>query len=99
MAFRRAKAADPACGSGIFLRTLLELKFESIQSGVTTNVIQEAFENVFGLDMDVNAAQATRLSLALLSLALTSSFPSQLNVFSVEAIEYFEKNPGLKNSH
>jgi len=98
MAFRRVRAADPACGSGIFLRTLLELKFESIQSGVTTNTIQEAFENVFGLDMDVNAAQATRLSLALLSLVLTNSFPPQLNVFSVEAIEYFERNPELKNS-
>jgi tRNA1(Val) A37 N6-methylase TrmN6 len=98
MAFRRIKAADPACGSGIFLRTLLELKFEPIQSRVTTTLIQEAFENVLGLDMDVNAAQATRLSLALLSLALTSSFPPQLNVFSVEAIEYFQKHPELRDS-
>lgn len=97
-AFRRIRASDPACGSGIFLRTLLELKFEPIQSGVTTSLIQDAFENVLGLDVDINAAQATRLSLALLSLALTSSFPPRLNVFSKEAIEYFQKNPQLKNS-
>jgi len=97
-AFRRMKAADPACGSGIFIRTLMELKYDPIRNGVTTTDVHESFQNVLGLDWEVNAAQATRLSLALLSLTLTGSFPPQLQVFGVEAIEYLEKHPELRDS-
>jgi hypothetical protein len=96
--FRNMTAADPACGSGIFIRTLLETKFDPVQNGVTTAEVHEAFKNVLGLDWEINAAQATRLSLALLSLALTGSFPSELNVIAAEGIEYFQQHGKLRNS-
>lgn len=97
-AFRRMTATDPSCGSGIFIRTLLELKFEPVRPGVTSRDVHTGFQNVCGIDVDVNAVQATKLSLALLSLALTGSLPPQLNVFAAEAIEYFQRHPNLKNS-
>jgi len=96
--FRRLKAADPACGSGIFLRTLLELQCDPIRNGATTEFIIEAFDNVFGIDVDENACQATRLSLALLYLVLVNSFPKNLNIVSHEAIEYYQQHPNLRNS-
>lgn len=98
MTFRNMTAADPACGSGIFIRTLMETKFDPVQNGVTTTEVHEAFKNVLGVDWEVNAAQATRLSLALLSLALTGSFPSELNVVAAEGIEYFQQHDELRNS-
>lgn len=87
--FRRIASADPACGSGIFLRTLLELQCDPTQDGLTTDQIHAAFRNIFALDVDENASQATRLSLALLHLVLTDSLPSELAVVSDDAIEYF----------
>lgn len=97
--FKRIKVADPACGSGIFLRTILELICDPTKNGVTTELIENSFSNVFGLDVDENACQATRLSLALLHLILIDSLPKELNVISVESIEYFINNPEIKNNY
>ncbi|OGO39863.1 MAG: hypothetical protein A2Z03_06060 [Chloroflexi bacterium RBG_16_56_8] len=92
LAFKRIRAIDPACGSGIFPRTLLELQCDPVQDGVTTDLIHTAFGNVVGLDIDENACQATRLSLALLHLVLTNELPEKLNVISAESIEYFQQH-------
>jgi methylase of polypeptide subunit release factors len=99
LAYRRIRTADPACGSGIFLRTLLELQCDPTYDGMTTELIQTVFGNVLGLDFDENACQATRLSLALLHLILTSRLPQTLNVYSEESIKYYVEHPKLKGSY
>jgi hypothetical protein len=99
LVYKRIRTADPACGSGIFLRTLLELQCDPSYDGVTTELIQTAFGNVLGLDFDENACQATRLSLALLHLILTSRLPQTLNVYSEESIKYYTEHPELKDSY
>ncbi|TET12539.1 MAG: SAM-dependent DNA methyltransferase, partial [Candidatus Thorarchaeota archaeon] len=99
LAYKRIQTADPACGSGIFLRTLLELQCDPTQDGVTTELIQTAFGNVLGLDIDENACQATRLSLALLYLVLTHRLPETLDVFSAESIKYYQEHPKLKGTY
>ena len=83
---------------GIFLRTLLELQFDSVGKEITTSFIEEAFEHVFGMDIDTNACQATRLSLSLLHLVLVDSLPKKLNIVTTEAIECFQSQVGLRNS-
>jgi len=97
--FKRIRAADPACGSGIFLRTLLELQCDPTQNGVNAQLIQTAFQNVLGLDADENACQATRLSLALLHLLLTGVFPLTLNITAAESIGYYQEHPELKGRY
>jgi len=96
LVFKRIRAVDPACGSGIFLRTLLELKCDPRQDDITTELIDRAFGDVVGLDVDSNATQATILSLSLLHLVLTDTLPESLNVFASEAIEYYQKNSQVK---
>ena len=99
LAYKRIRTADPACGSGIFLRTLLELQCDPTHDGVTTELIQTAFGNVLGLDIDENACQATRLSLALLHLILTSQLPQTLSVYAEESIKYYQNHPELRGAY
>lgn len=86
--FRELKAIDPACGSGIFLRTLLELQCDPMNSMSSKDSRKQAFRNVTGLDVDVNACEATRLSLSLLHLVLTDEFPRSLDIQNYDAVEY-----------
>ena len=99
LAYKRIRTADPACGSGIFLRTLLELQCDLAQDRMTTERIQTVFGNVLGMDVDENACQATRLSLALLHLVLTNHLPPTLNVSSKESIQYYQEHPELKGTY
>jgi type I restriction-modification system DNA methylase subunit len=78
--YKKIKTIDPACGSGIFLRTLLELQYESLSSRLNTEGIQKLFFNVHGIDIDENACNATKLSLSLLHLILTGELPKELNI-------------------
>lgn len=96
--FRNLRVADPACGSGIFLRTLLELQCDPVYSEVTTSLIRQAFENVLGIDVDENATRATQLSLSLLYQVLTDELPEQLNIISAEALQFFLGHPETRNS-
>lgn len=96
--FKKAVVSDPACGSGIFLRTLLELRYEDLTILDSDVEIEEGFKNVIGVDIDPNATQATKLSLASLHFALTDKFPKTLNINTSEAIEYVWNNPNIKNS-
>jgi len=97
LVFRGIRSLDPACGSGIFLRTLLELQCEPIDD-LTTEKITASFANVSGLDRDENACQATRLSLALLHLVLTDRVPANLDIKSEEILRFAETNPAqLRN--
>ncbi len=85
-AFRNLRIVDPACGSGIFLRTLLELQCNPTTPGTTLASIREAFRLAEGIDRDPNATAATRLSLALLHLVATGDLPNQLQIRTSNAI-------------
>lgn len=85
--FRELSSIDPACGSGIFLRTLLEQQCNPLNYGVTPQSIATAFANVAGIDIDANACEATKLSLSLLHLLSTGSLPLALNIQNTNAIE------------
>ena len=95
--FRELEVADPACGSGIFLRTFLERKTE--RQDLSTTDIKKCFEGVLGLDIDENACQASRLSLALLHLMRTDKLPkaSAIKIKAKEAIEFFQKHSNLRD--
>jgi anti-anti-sigma regulatory factor len=86
--FRELRSIDPACGSGIFLRNLLELQCDPSAPGITTASITQAFLRTEAIDKDVNACEATRLSLALLHLIATGNLPkaSDLRVTNTDAI-------------
>jgi type I restriction-modification system DNA methylase subunit len=97
--FKKIKIAEPAVGSGIFLRSLLEIKCDPRQEGISDDQIEEAFQDILGVDIDPNATKATQLSLALLQLILINSFPKSLNIITQESIEYFENNPNLYGTY
>jgi hypothetical protein len=90
--FRQLKTIDPACGSGIFLRTLLELQCNPLVPGTTPQTINTAFKNTFAIDRDPNACQATRLSLSLLHLVATGALPQSLNVRNNDSIQLALEN-------
>lgn len=96
--FRSLKTADPACGSGIFLRTMLEMRCDPFQEIDMREPTKKAFSHILGIDIDENACQATRLSLYLLHLVLTGQFPRRLKVVKADAVSYFNSNKRLANS-
>jgi type I restriction-modification system DNA methylase subunit len=96
--FQRLKTGDPACGSGIFLRTILETKFETLLDSFTTQSISEGFELVSGVDIDANACAAARLSLSLLSLVLTGAVPRSLDIIQADTLAAYRKNTLLRDS-
>ena len=94
--YRQLKTVDPACGSGLFLRTQLELQCDPAHDGVDSQAIESAFENAWGIDIDGNASQATRLSLASLYLVLTGKLPRRLNIFTADSFGHYESHPELR---
>jgi len=80
--FKRLSSIDPACGSGIFLRTLLEFQCDPTNDSLRPDLVEAAFLNTVGVDKDPNAVAAARLSLSLLHLVLTNTLPRELSVFS-----------------
>lgn len=82
---RDLRVLDPACGSGIFLRTLLELECD-VEPLPTAVEVRAAIENLNGVDIDRNAVNATMLSLSLLFLVLTGEFPILLRVSQRDAL-------------
>jgi hypothetical protein len=99
LVFKRVQAIDPASGSGIFLRSLLEVQCDPTHNGLTTEQIETAFQNVVGLDVDKNACHATRLSLSLLYMVLTDSLPEDLKISPIEAIEYYLLAPETRENY
>lgn len=85
--FREMKIVDPACGSGIFLRTALELRCDPLNP-LARDAVAKSFRNVLGLDVDASACEATKLSLSLLHLVLTDSFPKSLDIQARDAVEF-----------
>ena len=97
-AFRNMAAIDPACGSGMFLRTLLEMQCDTLHNGGTLDAAKATFRNTVGIDVDPSACKATELSLSLLHFSLTGTFPKKLTIHNAEAIEYLQEHAGLGHS-
>jgi type I restriction-modification system DNA methylase subunit len=97
--FKKIKVCDPACGSGIFIRTILEMQAEPTDRQFDIDSIRDTFRYALGVDVDPNATHATELSLALLHLVLTDSLPPALNVKAEEAIQFFSNNIELNGSY
>ena len=97
--FHKTKIAEPAVGSGIFLRSILEIKCDPRIEDNSADKIKSSFQDILGLDVDGNACQASKLSLALLQLVLTGSFPDHLNIIQAETIEFIKNSPSLLNSY
>lgn len=86
--FVQSSILDPACGSGIFLRAVMEQKI--LSSGATWNrTAQEALQSLWGVDIDANAVAASRLSLALLHLAACGELPTDVPILRDDSLELF----------
>lgn len=91
--FREARVADFACGSGIFLRTILETQLQSLGAVRSPTLPTSAVKNLLGIDNDQNACDATRLSIAVLHLVATGKFPRTLNIQFADALDFFDHHP------
>ncbi|EGK02386.1 N-6 DNA methylase [Dysgonomonas gadei] len=84
------KILEPAVGSGIFLRTLVE-------NITDKRSIQKAFSNLTGIDKNSTACDAAKLSLTLLHLVITGELPKEnLNIINQDSINYFTNNKNFK---
>ncbi len=88
--FQRLKILDPTCGSGIFLRSFLELQNEALLEARTSESVAATFQNVLGIDVDPNACQAARLSLSLLSLVLLDGQIEPVDIHHESWLTYFK---------
>jgi len=82
------KILEPAVGSGIFLRTILE--------ELTNTELERAFLNITGIDINKTATDASKLSLTLLYLVAIGKLPdNKLNIITENSIDYFTENKNL----
>ena len=94
--FIESTILDPACGSGIFLRAVMEQKL--LTSGNTLDsTVQEALESLWGVDVDENAVAASRLSLALLHLAACGELPEDVPILREDSLEFFAPGEESRN--
>jgi len=91
--FQQLNIADPACGSGIFLRTFLEMQCDLDAEQTTSETIHTAFSHVYGLDVEKTASDACRVSLLLLAIALNQSPELEVDVNAGDALDVL---PGAK---
>ncbi|MDE0101183.1 MAG: N-6 DNA methylase [Bryobacterales bacterium] len=89
--FLASSVADPACGSGVFLRALMEQKLLTSGSDLERNA-GLILESLSGVDVDENAVAASRLSLALLYLAACGELPKTLPIEHDDSIVRFAPN-------
>lgn len=80
------KIIEPSVGSGIFLRTVLEIK---ALENATPEQKKESFNNILGVDRDATACNAAKLSLSLLYLSLTNELPTSVNIINDNSLNYF----------
>ena len=84
--FRDAKIADPACGSGMFLRTMAEMQADAAAHGDAAEIITSSLEKLLGIDVDPGACQAAKLSLSLLHLVVADQVPERLDIRCEDAL-------------
>jgi methylase of polypeptide subunit release factors len=93
--FNNIKILEPAVGSGIFLRTLLETQIEErIANGLELN-IDRLFSNVIGIDNDTNACLATNLSITLLHYIFNKNLQKP-NIINTDSLSFMEEQ--IKNN-
>ena len=86
--FVESSILDPACGSGIFLRAVMEQKL-STRGNSLDGTVNEALQSLWGVDVDENAVAASRLSLALLHLAACGALPKDVPILRDDSLEFF----------
>lgn len=79
------RVLDPACGSGIFLRSFCE-HAANFAAAPSRRDIDTIISNVHGVDKDFNAVQASRLSIALFQLVTQGTFQRNENIQCGEAL-------------
>lgn len=87
--FDDLKILEPAVGSGIFLRTLLETEIEQRIEKKSEIDIDKLFNNVIGIDIDLNACLATNLSLTLLQYTFNKNL-IQPKIFNGDSIDLMQ---------
>lgn len=87
--FDELSILEPAVGSGIFLRTLLETEIEQRIDRNSEIDIDKLFNNVIGIDLDLNACLATNLSLTLLQYTFNKNLVKP-KIFNEDSIEYMQ---------
>ena len=94
--FIESSILDPACGSGIFLRAVMEQKILTRGSGLDSTG-REALRSLWGVDVDENAVAASRLSLALLHLAACGELPEDVPILHEDSLELFAPSLESRN--
>ena len=89
--FNNISICEPAVGSGMFLRTLLEVLYENVYPDFKT-IDKNIFNNILGIDIDPNACHATKLSLSLLHLLIYDEIPKGINIINNESISYLKSD-------
>ncbi len=75
--------ADPACGSGVFLRAIAE---RVLQSGQTNE--RDVFSRLHGRDINPAAANAALLSITLLHVAYHGVVPAEVDIKDGDGIDF-----------
>ena len=86
--FISSTIADPACGSGVFLRSVMEQKLLASDTPLE-EATPQVLHSLFGVDIDRNAVAAASLSLALLHLAARGKLPEDVPIVQGDSLEYF----------
>lgn len=103
---KKIKVLDPACGSGSFLIKAFEVIFEKYKEfgfrGLEDLLkIQILQENIYGVDLDQQAVEITRLNLLISALSKREKLPSLDNIKNGNSLvsgtdeelqKYFGKN-------
>jgi methylase of polypeptide subunit release factors len=87
--FKELKIVEPAVGSGIFLRTILERKSEALEN-LNSAAVKKSYDNILGVDINATACHASKLSISLLHLVTTGELPKKdLKIFTANALDFF----------
>ena len=90
--FIDSKVVDPACGSGIFLRAIMEQKLLASDLPYY-EALEPTLDSLLGVDIDANAVAASRLSLALLYLATRGNLPEDVPIYHEDSLARFAATP------
>ena len=86
--FLESRVADPACGSGVFLRATMEQKLLATDYSLSDGA-GPALNSLLGIDIEENAVAAASLSLALLYLAARGLLPDDIPIVHDDSIKRF----------
>ena len=86
--FVSSYVADPACGSGKFLRAAVEEKILATDAPLSESA-GSALDSVFGVDINSAAVGAARLSLTLLHVAAGRKLPQDIPIELGDSLELF----------